>query len=294
MPAAKAGESINSPTFVRQALGPLRRCVRDLDLVTAFSMHPPKARSSDFRDLLQASQAFSAIPRVGLLFAWHPDDAELPEHERRRVLIRGKGNTARNPGALEFRVVGKPYMHDDGRETEREVVTDVKPCSVTIADLAPDRVVGRPHEPTKTGRATAMLLELLADKEWHLAAEIQAPLDEHGIGGASVVREAKRKARVKTRKQPGDGHGPWEWRIQTAPEDALTPWPAARASSPAQNALTKTGQNPNNDGKASRHPGSELNDRPAQGVPAPEEVRARTREAGVGVPSAYDPFSEWA
>src|SRR5205085_2242095 len=111
MPPAKAGESINSPSFVRAALSPLKRLAQELDLVVLFSMHPPKGRSSNFRDLVQASQAFSAVPRVGLLFAYHPADDDEDAGDRRRVLIRGKGNIGPDPGALEFRVVGRSYAH---------------------------------------------------------------------------------------------------------------------------------------------------------------------------------------
>ena len=90
MPPPKAGESINSPTFARAALGPLRLLLRSEGAAGCFSMHPPKARGTSFRDLVQASQAFSAIPRVGWVFANHPDD-DQSDPARRRVLIRGKG-----------------------------------------------------------------------------------------------------------------------------------------------------------------------------------------------------------
>jgi len=165
MPAPKAGESINSPTFVPQALGPLKRLVRDLELVAQFSMHPPKARSGDFRDLLQASQAFSAIPRVGWLLAFHPDD-DADDPDRRRLLIRGKGNLGRDPGALEFRIVGRDYLHDGGRREEREAATDIVPSAVTIADLAPGKMLGA-REPTKAERAADIIREELQDGDWH-------------------------------------------------------------------------------------------------------------------------------
>jgi AAA domain len=210
MPAPRAGESINSPTFVRQAFAPLRRLTRERELVTDFSMHPPKARSGDFRDLVQASQAFSAMPRIGLLFAYHPDDAE-DDAQRRRVLIRGKGNLGRDPGALEFRVVGRLYKHDDGFATDREMVTDVAPSSVTIADLAPNRTLGV-REPSKTELAAETIREALQDGEWHIAAPIRAQLAQLGIASGSVIDAGCRAAGVAKRKRPGETNGPWEWR----------------------------------------------------------------------------------
>ncbi len=112
----------------------MRQAARELEFAGAFSMHPPKMRSAEFRDLVQASQAFSAIPRVRLLLAHHPDDTHDDPY-RRRVLIRGKGNPGRYPGVLEFQAVGRAYKHDDGRLEEREVVADVVPSPISLADL---------------------------------------------------------------------------------------------------------------------------------------------------------------
>ncbi len=250
MPPPKAGESINSPTFTRQALGPLRRLVRELEIVGVFTMHPPKARSGDFRDLVQASQAFSAIPRVGLLIAWHPDDdADTPD--RRRVIIRGKGNIGRDPGALQFRIVGQPFTHDDGRTTEREVVVDVVPSPVTLADLAPDRLLGA-REPTKTDRAADIIRAALNDGEWQPAAPIRETLAAAGLDSGSVRTQALGIARVQKRKT----ERAWWWRIPTGEGQESTtdgPFPTARARSLTDNGpFDSTSQNPNNNGKSPR------------------------------------------
>jgi hypothetical protein len=217
MPPPKSGESINSPTFVRQALSPLKRLVREMDLVGQFSMHPPKARSADFRDLVQASQAFAAIPRVGLLFAYHPDDPN-DGTDRRRVLLRGKGNIGRDPGAIEFSVGAKPYQHDDGRIADRELVMHIGPSDVTMADLAPDKMIGA-RQPSKTDQAVEIIVTALADGQWHESAPLYEQLGAHGVGGDSVVRDARRRLGVAVRKRPGITDGPWEWRMPNGGED---------------------------------------------------------------------------
>jgi hypothetical protein len=211
MPPPRAGESINSPTFVRQAFAPLRTLTRDRALVTQFSLHPPKAQSTNFRDLVQASQAFSAIPRVGLLFAYHPDDEE-DDPDRRRVVLRGKGNLGRDPGALEFRIIGRSYTHDDGHVGEREVVTDVRSSRITMVDLAPNRMLGD-REPSKVERAVEVLERVLPDEEWLLAETATAALASEGITSRSTITAARERAGVKTRKRPGVTSGPWEWRL---------------------------------------------------------------------------------
>jgi hypothetical protein len=65
-PPTSGGESINNPTTVRAALAPLKQLVQELEITGIISLHPPKSRGVAFRDLVQASQAFSAIPRLGL------------------------------------------------------------------------------------------------------------------------------------------------------------------------------------------------------------------------------------
>jgi hypothetical protein len=221
MPAPKAGESINSPTFVRGTFAPLKRLVRERDLSGLFSMHPPKGKGSDFRDLVQASQAFSAIPRVGLLFAYHPDDEDADDPDRRRVLLRGKGNLGRNPGALEFRVVGRSYRHDDGHTSEREVVVDVRPSDITMADLAADRMVGA-REPTKQERAADFLREALADGEWHLVAPLLKALERQEISERTARYAATNKVVVEPRKRR-EQDGEWEWRLRPSGEAATPP-----------------------------------------------------------------------
>jgi hypothetical protein len=195
MPPPKGGESINSPTYVRQAMGPLKRLVRELEIVGQFGLHPPKARSGDFRDLVQASQAFSAIPRIGLLYAYHPDD-DAEDPDRRRVVIRGKGNLGRDPGALTFRITATAFTHDDGRTTDRELVYDVLPSTITLADLAPDKLVGT-REPTKAEQAAELLRVALADREWHLAAPIRKGLARKGLDSGSTRTHAMGLASVE-------------------------------------------------------------------------------------------------
>jgi len=255
MPYPKGGESINSPTFVRGALGPLKRAARELDVVGLYSMHPPKGPRASFRDLVQASQAFAAVPRVGLLFAWHPDDAPNAV-DSRRVLIRGKGNLGRDPGTLEFRVSEREYRHDDGRVTGREVVTDVEPSTVTLADLDPLRHAER--QPPKVERATDLIrgaLEALGDG-WHLAQPIRDQLAEHDLNHPATVGEATRRVGVKKRKQPGIAGGPWEWSLPSAGSDSTEEsfgerfFPVARATlDPTLDSSPESSPIPSNYGK---------------------------------------------
>jgi DNA polymerase I-like protein with 3'-5' exonuclease and polymerase domains len=256
-PPARAGETANQPTFVREALYPLKLLVRELDAAAVMSLHPPKSRAAAFRDLVQMSQAFTAIPRVGLLFACHPDDDDSsPDY--RRVVLRGKGNIGRDPGALEFRVVGKPFTHDDGRTTEREVVVDVKPSTVTKADLFA-RDIRR--QPTKIELAMDTIRLALSGGEWTAVAPIRLQLETAGHNHNDTVNEATKRLGVE-KEQRQDG---WYWRLAAVESDdppqsrnddysdSATLTPLARARSiPTPTLTPKKASIPSNDGQSRR------------------------------------------
>jgi hypothetical protein len=90
------------PREVRAALRPLRRLAGELDVAAVGSLHPRKGRTVSFRDLISGSHQFNAVSRSSLLLAQHPDDPN--DIERRRVLLRGKGNLSLAPMPLEFRL----------------------------------------------------------------------------------------------------------------------------------------------------------------------------------------------
>jgi hypothetical protein len=210
MPSPMSGESINSPTYVRNTLRPLRRLVADRGIAGLFSLHPPKAKGNGFRDMVQASQAFTAIPRVGLLFAYHPDDGELPHDDQRRVCVRGKGNIGRNPAALEYRIVEHSYRHDDGVVTyDVAIAEDVRPSDVTMADLRADRCIGA-RDPGQRERAVDELRRALGDHDWHPAAPTIELLSHDGLSKPTIHRAAA-SLRVEKRRTKDA----WQWRLPT-------------------------------------------------------------------------------
>lgn len=218
LPPASGGENINSAQYVRAALTPLRRLAEELGIAIIFSLHPPKARGHAFRDFVQGSQAFSAIARSGLLFGWHPDDAE-DDPLRRRVLIRGKGNHERIPPAITFRVVGKEYRHTgDGVVGEREVVVDVEPSDVTFSRLTA-RGGSDESRSSKSEETVDILRERLSDGEWHASKPILDGLEALDLKSGSVVTRAKQLAGVESRKTASQ----WEWRIPKTPAKNPTP-----------------------------------------------------------------------
>ena len=268
-PPPVAGESVNSATFVRAGLAPLRALARDMGLSIVFSLHPPKGARAEFRDLVQTSQAFTAIARVGLLVAWHPEDDDEHEDDRRRVLIRGKGNIGRNPGALAFRVTARLHEHDDGRVSGVPLVTEVEPCEITMRDLAPGRMVGTddPEEP-KVQQLAQVIAGALADGEWQKAADV---LDGQEFTKGTIAR-AKRAAGVETERRgyPAQVF----WRLRAAPSRTVDPQdpqaPRARSLSDDGPTGTETPQTPHSNTEGLRvhtqEPGEDTDPQEAQRV----------------------------
>jgi hypothetical protein len=129
------------------------------------------------------------------------------------VIVRGKGNRGRNPGALEFRVTGREHRHGDGVVQELEVVTDVQSSDVTMRRLLAHGRVEADPPTTKAEQAAEIITDELADGEWHDAGPIRATLAELELNGPSVVSSAKEQAKVASRQRPGAVHGGWEWRL---------------------------------------------------------------------------------
>ena len=153
VPEARGGENVNSPTFVRRALGPFADLCKARGIAGLVSTHPPKAKGSTFADMVLASTAFIHMTRVGLLFAWHPDDLELPDQERRRVLLRppGGSNIGRDPGSYEFRVLTKELLIE-GELEEVPYASELGASDVTFRDSTKSKLT---HGQQATGGGCA-------------------------------------------------------------------------------------------------------------------------------------------
>jgi hypothetical protein len=167
MPDPKSGENINQPTFIRRSLGNFADLCKARHVAGLVSTHPPKSKGSTFADSVISSAAFVHMTRVGLLFAWHPADLELPDQERRRVLMRppGGSNIGRDPGCFEFSI-GIKELLIEGELEEVPYTTPLIPSDVSYRDLT-RTVVGEGPARPKIADAKQLIDERLADGEWH-------------------------------------------------------------------------------------------------------------------------------
>lgn len=164
---------------VRGAIAPLRRLIGDLDLTVIAALHTNKSDATTFRRRLAGTQAFNALSRSSLLLAAHPDDPD------RRVVLRGKGNYAAPPKAIEFRIQADP-VELNGHTHKPTIAANVDECDITIEDI-----LGAAPEPqTKAQAARTLISEALADGGWHDATPIRTQLAQAGLSDRGIVRAA--------------------------------------------------------------------------------------------------------
>jgi putative DNA primase/helicase len=213
LPEAKGSENINSPTFVRRSIGPFSDLCKTRHVAGLVSTHPPKSKGTTFADNVMASAAFVHMTRVGLLFAWHPDDLDLPDQERRRVLMRppGGSNIGRDPGTFEFEVLAKTMLIEDEPE-EVPYTTTPSPSDVSYRDLT-RTLKASEQARTKTADARSLIDERLADGLWH-----PSMIDEL-VGQGFTKSTAYRAAEPCEKRKAADGA--WWWAARGTPKDTF-------------------------------------------------------------------------
>jgi putative DNA primase/helicase len=215
MPEPKSGESINSPTFIRRSLGPFADLCKARHVAGLVSTHPPKAKGTTFADNVIASAAFVHVTRVGLLFAWHPEDIDLPDQERRRILMRppGGSNIGRDPGTFEFRVLTRD-LEIEGETEEIPYTTPPAPSDVTYRDLTRTAKEDGPAR-TRVADAKAFIDVRLADGKWH-----PSMIEElTGLGYSKTT--AYRAAEPCEKRKALDSDGTWWWAAHGTPKSTF-------------------------------------------------------------------------
>jgi hypothetical protein len=216
LPEVRGAETTSSATFIRGALRPIARLAQARGVAIGLSTHPPKGQPRNFTDAYHGSGAFTQMSRSCLLFGWHPEDRELPEADRRRVIVRAAGNIGRDPGALAFRIGGKMIALDDGSTDEIGYAHDVQSCHVTARELleaerGSSSTNSDTRNVTKTEELCEVIAEYLADGGWH--PSLRGDLLAGGWSIGTVVAAQKRVAIVRKVRSMNGG---WEWRLNNS------------------------------------------------------------------------------
>lgn len=160
---------------VRDALRPIRRIARELDVLALGTLHPNKGQRGNFRDLVSGSHAFNASSRSSLLLALDPAD------EDRRVLVRGKGNLAAAPPSFGFGIEGR-NLELNGHAFDLPMVTDPANGDLGIDDLV------KPQREAPVRESLADEIDELGTGDVQSRADIAAALgrsnDDRSVGRA--------------------------------------------------------------------------------------------------------------
>ena len=297
LPEPKGSESTNSPTFIRRSLRPFGDVCKARNVAGLVSTHPPKSKGATFADYVMASAAFVHVTRVGLLFAWHPDDLELPDQERRRVLLRppGGSNIGRDPGAFEFGVATEA-LRIEGEDEEVPYTTPLIPSDVGFRDLTRTPKDDAPKK-RRIAEARALIDERLADGRWHLSMIDE--LVEQGFSKATAYRAAEPCEKVK---EPS-ADGKWWWAVPGTPKSSFVELgredenfnPRAGSKPESENITPQLPLNGSLEGSSqvltdSDESGPSASKFSCSQSRAALPARARVREGG----SAYNPRGEFA
>jgi len=214
-----AGADNNSSTDVRKAGAVLRPLAREMQIAVLATLHPNKRDEGSFRQLLSGSAAWAAIARSGLMLIRDPDDDDA------KLLLSGKVNNAKEPPALRWRIRTDTRKHN-GYVIESPVLCDLETTNLRRADLL-NNAPPRDQRGDERVNAEDELRELLADHEWHPAAEITAAVkDAVEFCEKQHITRAKKALDVESRKA-GLAAG-WEWRLPR-PYATLTAAPIVKA-----------------------------------------------------------------
>ena len=205
-PSAMVSPKVNSnnEAALRRVLTLLMVIAEKLNIAICFVRHLNK-QSSETRAINRGigSIASNAAARFVFLVAQHPEDAQIPECLRRRVLACTKANRIRKPQSFAFRLT------DAGNEGEKDPPAHIEwivepPCNLTADDLL--REPRRHRSPDALNEAVEFLQdELLGGPR--LSKEIESRAREAGISSATL-RRAKEKVEVRA-SQRGVLRGPY-------------------------------------------------------------------------------------
>jgi alkylated DNA nucleotide flippase Atl1 len=199
---------------VRDALRPLRRAARDVEVAMLGSLHPNKGQRGSFRDLVSGSHSFNASSRSSLLLAEHPEDAS------RRVLVRGKGNLSAAPPAFDFTIHGRELEIND-RGFSLPVVADERESDLGIEDVV------KPQREAPIRESLADEIHALGTGEIQTRADIARALgraaDDRSVGRAlDQLEDQERWEKVGRGKWRAIGIGASsEAPMSKAPEEAM-------------------------------------------------------------------------
>lgn len=181
---------------VRDALHALKLWLHEMEIGVLATLHTNRTGSTNFRDVVQASQAFNAIARSSLLLAEHPEDPD------RRVLARGKGNLSAPPRSFEFEIEPATVTNHHGPLSTSRI------SGICEGNLRAEDLLGASKQLTKADTGRRIIQDELADGP-RPASEILQLLSEAGIDNSRAGKLANDLGVVKAKAGQFQPHAVW-------------------------------------------------------------------------------------
>lgn len=162
--------------------------------------HPPKGGADPVTAAI-GSTSWTAIPRITWVLGYHPDDMDVAEDMRRRVVRVGKSNYRHPSHGWSFRISEDPDL-------EAGWVDDLAEC-----DVSADVVMGPLESSDQRAERTAAaewLTDFLADGDPQPYKVIERAASEEGISRATLHR-ARKEAGVEIERDDSAKGRPSSW-----------------------------------------------------------------------------------
>lgn len=200
---------------VRGALMPIARAARDNAFSVILVAHPTKRTEGNPLSQIAHASAVSQVARSAFMLAPDPEHpAETTRDNPYRLLTQEKGNLTEHAATLRFKIesILLPATNDEP-EVHTATVTSAGTSMLDWAGIT-ELERRRNHKPdvdTETGRAQALLQDLLCDGP-KTSTDVYAAADDAGITRRTIQRAAQDLV-IVTRRPPGAS----EWKLSIAP-----------------------------------------------------------------------------
>ena len=197
---------------VRALLGPLSAMAEETRCAVLLLRHPTKAANRDPVLYGGGSIGIMGAARVGLLASLHPDDVELPEADRRRLLAVAKCNIAPKAETMVYRLVPAPDPEFEVARVSWEGTSGLRAADLLAEPSDTDEADAR-------NEAERFVLSYFGDEDAVRAADILKEASANKIT-PSTLRRARIRLRIDTERV---GFGPsaeywWMRSPQSSPD----------------------------------------------------------------------------
>jgi hypothetical protein len=183
---------------MRAVLGPLAAMADRTGSAVLLLRHPTKAGSRD--PILNGGGSIGIIgaARVGLLVSWHPDEDQIPEGQRRRLLAVAKCNIGPKADTMVYRLAGPA---DDAAHVVWDGTAPIHAADLLVEPVSREEAEAR-------SEAESFILGQFDDTGTADAATVEKAARALGIPKTTLWR-ARKKLGI-TSEQRGFGGG-WVW-----------------------------------------------------------------------------------